>query len=99
MYSSSPEGIVNLEELNLSWDSDVKISLDYLEEDHSIYGYIHSETFCKSGHLYRTVLLSGTPDIWHPNRLDLVAFDVKGGKTVIWDDKIRIEKTRTSGRN
>ena len=86
MYSSHPEGIVNMEELNLSWDSDVKISLDYSEEDHSIDGYIHSEMFCKSGRLYRTVLLTGMPNIWHPNRLDLVAFDVKHGETVTWDD-------------
>ena len=108
IYSSSPEGIVNMTELNLSWESDVKISLDYSEEDHSIDGYIHSEMFCKSGHLYRTVLLTGIPNIWHPNRLDLVAFDVKHGETVTWDDttwddtvtwdaNIRIERTGLQG--
>lgn len=97
MYSSYPEGIVNMEELDLSWESDVKISLRYSEEDHMIQGYIHSETICKSGHLYHAVQLRGAPNILHPNRLDLEAFDYVGGKTVIWDDNLRIERAGLQG--
>ena len=91
MYSSFPEGVVNMAELDLSWESDVTISLNYSEETHSVDGYIHSDTFCEMGLLYRNVLLVGSPSIWAPNRLDMYAFEVVGGYTVTLG-KIRIDR-------
>ena len=96
MYSSNPEGVVDMEDLDLSRESDVTISLNYSNELHSITGYIHSDTFCKRGLFYRNVLLKGSPDIWAPNRLDLDAFEVVGGhKTIL--DTIRIERDGPQG--
>ena len=96
MYSSYPEGVVNMAELDLSHESDVIISLNYSDKQHSIDGYIHSDTFCKRGLVYRNVLLEGSPDIWAPNRLDLDAFEFVGGRTIILD-KIRIDRDGPQG--
>ena len=91
MYSSFPERLVNMAELDLSWESDVTISLNYSEETHSVDGYIHSDTFCEMGLLYRNVLLVGSPSIWAPNRLNMDAYKIAGGHTVILG-KIRIDR-------
>ena len=96
IYSSNPEGVVDMEDLDLSREFDVTISLNYSNELHSITGYIHSDTFCKRGLFYRNVLLKGSPDIWAPNRLDLDVFEIMGGHTIILD-KIRIERDGPQG--
>ena len=96
LYSCCPEGIVNLAELELSWDSDTKIYLEYSEEDHVIDGYIHSNSFCQMGLLYRSALLTGSPKVWTPDRLNLDVFEIVEGHTVILD-KIRIDREVPQG--
>ena len=58
VYSSFPEGVVNMEELNLSVDSDVIVFLEYSENEYRIDGYLHSDLFCEKGFSYRNVLFS-----------------------------------------
>ena len=96
MYSSNPEGIVNMAELDLSWKSDVDIYLEYLNESHVIDGYIHSDSFCQMGLWYRNVLLKGTPEIWAPDRLNLDVYEIVQGHTVILDE-IRIDREVPGG--
>lgn len=91
MYSSIPEGIVNLEELALSQDSDVVINLIYSEDLHRIDGYVFSETFLRRGHFYPTLLLHGAPSILAPNKLKLEVFDRIQGKRVSFG-KLTVER-------
>ena len=96
MYSSYPEGVVNMDELELSRESDVKISLNYSKEVHMITGYIHSDTFCKMGLRYRNVLLIGSPNIWAVDSLNIDVFEIVQGHTVFLD-KIRIDREGPQG--
>ena len=69
-------------ELGLSAESDVIVSLKYSENDHTIDGYFHSDSFCERGFVYRNVLLQGTPSIWTPDRLNIDVFEFVQGYTV-----------------
>ena len=82
VYSSFPEGVVNMEELNLSVDSDVIVFLEYSENEYRIDGYLHSDLFCEKGFSYRNVLLAGTPSIWTPNRLNIEVYEIVQGHTI-----------------
>ena len=81
-YSSYPEGVVNMAELGLSVESDVVVHLTYSENDRTIDGYLHSNSFCERGFIYRNVLLASTPSIWAPNRLNIDVYDFVQGYTV-----------------
>ena len=96
MYSSYPEGVVDMDELDLSRESDVKISLNYSEELHMIDGYIHSDTFCEMGLRYRNVLLKGSPSIWALDSLNIDVYEIVQGHTVLLD-KIRIDREVPQG--
>ena len=101
MYSTFPEGVVNMEELELSQESDVIISLDYSSEEHSIQGSIYSDTFCERGlfkHLpiYGQVFIEGIPQILSPNRLEVNAYDFVDGRYIPLDE-IRIERDNPQG--
>ena len=85
-----------MDELDLSRESDVKISLNYSEEVHMINGYIHSDTFCKMGLRYRNVLLIGSPNIWALDSLNIDVFEIVQGHTVFLD-KIRIDREGPQG--
>ncbi len=98
LYSSFPEGIVNMAELDLTWESDAIVYLEYLEEGHAIDGYLHSDIVClnQKEPWYRNALLTGSPDIWFPNRLILDVYDIRQGHTVILDT-IQIDREAPGG--
>ena len=102
MYSSTfPEGVVNMEELELSRESDVIISLNYSAEEHSIHGSIYSGTFCERGlfkrlPIYGQVLIEGMPQILSSNRLEVNAYDFVDGRYIPLDE-IRIERDNPQG--
>ena len=86
MYSSFPEGVMNIEDLDLSSESDVVLNLIYFGEGYGIDGYIHSETFLGRGPLYPDLMLNGTPSILRPNSLRLDVFDVVQGRLLFIDE-------------
>ncbi len=86
MYSSFPEGVTNMEDLELSSESDVVLNLNYSEERHDIDGYIYSETFLGRGPLFPNLMLHGTPSILWPNSLKLKVFDVVRGQRLDIDE-------------
>ena len=98
MYSSYPEGIVNMAELDLSWKSDAIIYLEYSEESHAIDGHLRSDMACFGQMVLwnHYGLLDGSPDIWAPNRLILDVFNIANGHTVILDT-IRIDREVPGG--
>ena len=96
MYSSSPEGVTNMGDLELSSESDVVLNLNYSEERHDIGGYIYSETFLGRGPLYPNLMLHGTPSILWPNSLKLEVFDVVLGQRLDIDE-LRIKRDGPDG--
>ncbi|MDE2717743.1 MAG: hypothetical protein OXI33_12135 [Chloroflexota bacterium] len=106
MYSSFPEGVVNMEDLELSSDSDVVLNLIYSSNSYDIDGYIYSETFLgkygnypepfRRGPIYPDLMLNGTPSILLPNSLKLEVYDVVFGKRVDID-KLRIKRDGPDG--
>lgn len=86
MYSSSPEGIVNIEDLDLSEESDVVLNLTYSEEIGGLDGYFYSECLIGRGLFYPKLLLNVIPQIFFPNRLKLEVFDIVGGKSLDIDN-------------
>ncbi len=101
MYSSFPEGVVNMEDLDLSSESDVVLNLNYSEERHRIDGYIYSEAFLGRyryletslgiGLFYPDLMLDGEPSILRPNSLRLDVFDVVEGH-LVFIDTLRIKR-------
>ena len=96
MYSSFPEGVMNLEDLDLSIDSDVVLNLIYSEESHRIDGYIYSESFLGRGPLYPYLMLDGAPNTLRPNSLRLDVFDVIEGHCLIID-RLNIKREGPDG--
>ena len=94
-----------MEELKLSRESDVIISLNYLAEQHSIGGYIHSDTFCKKiffdSNSIRVFFdsnfrIEGEPQIFSRNRLDVNVYKIFDGEDILFDE-IRIERDNPQG--
>ena len=96
MYSSLPEGVTNMEDLELSSESDVVLNLNYSKERHDIDGYIYSETFLGGGRFHPTLMLYGTPSILWPNSLKLKVFDVVRGQLSDIDE-LRIKRDGPDG--
>ena len=92
MYSSFPEGVVNMEDLDLSSESDVVLNLNYSEERRRIDGYIYSEAFL-GRYLYPNLMLDGEPSILRPNSLRL---DVVAGN-LVFIDTLRIKRDVPDG--
>ena len=83
IYSSTPEGIVNVGELALSTESDVVLRLTYVEEGDYFDGDILSESFCPLGvFFYRNLLIGGRSSILTPNRIRLDVFDYVVGRKI-----------------
>lgn len=86
-----PEAVVNMEDFELSSDSDVVLNLTYSEESHDINGYIYSDAFLgkfaypgpfRRGPIYPNLLVHGTPKLLFPNRLKVKVYDVVLGETL-----------------
>ena len=96
MYSSFPEGVVNMEDLNLSSNSDVVLELEYIEDLHEVVGVIHSGGNSGKGIHYSSLSLTGAPGYWARNTLKLdVSHIVAGRLSVI--DRLRIERENPGG--
>ncbi len=96
MYSSFPEGTVNMEDPNLSSHSNVVLDLTYYEEGHSIDGIIYSGGDPGKGIFYTSLMLTGAPRVWSPNTLELDVFRIVAGRISIID-RLRIERENPGG--
>ncbi|EAQ45687.1 RNA polymerase sigma factor [Roseobacter sp. MED193] len=82
LYSSYPEGYVNLKEMNLLKEPSVFLSLHYEPEYMKFDGELISLGFCEIGLPYKNILIRGYPSLWFRNQMKLVAYDVIEGETV-----------------
>jgi hypothetical protein len=82
LFSTRPEGYVDIVDMRLSDELNVFLTLYYEPEYLDFDGELISNDFCESGWPYRNVLLRGHQNFLFRNRMRIEVYDIIGGERI-----------------